>query len=453
MSRALCEDHSPPDQGFVRDPQVGWTAGIDEKSGTGLVCFMDYNFLWFLYNCTSSSTIEWQDDAVAIPPGKSWETHVSVLPVSGLKSVSHASTRFLMAATFTEDKAGGRLDVKQTYVAASRPLRSVTVRTAVETLLTHRKHAAGHPKRLADLGFQPRTFTVSLPYDTQKREPAVVRLAFKGRTATGETFQESAELWYRGSRTSNQDPNSPDSSPFYTIKAPKKVKVTVKPDKIARIVKEQAQVLFLKGVFSHFYRLEAAIAKLSPRAAVKEGSAYSGGVFGAQLDHFPYGYDTLMSYDLVILSDVSAAQLGETAIDMLRDYCRHGGNLLVLGGPFAYGSGGYGKTLLDEVLPVLSRKPFDLQAVEKGATVACSSKGIPAGAKALRPEYVHHVKAKPGADVLMTCGAWPVIVRGTYGSGKVCCVTAAPLGQSSFCDTAQWQEVLAYLFKDLGVKR
>ncbi|MCG2659169.1 MAG: glutamine amidotransferase [Kiritimatiellae bacterium] len=161
-----------------------------------------------------------------------------------------------------------------------------------------------------------------------------------------------------------------------------------------------------------------------------------------------------MSYDLVILGDVSAGRLGEAGLEMLKDYCRNGGNLLVLGGPSAYGDGGYQTTALNDILPVRSLKPFDLRAVEKGATVAFSTKIVSADAAgALRPVYLNQVEAKPDARVLMRCGAWPMIVLGKYGEGKTGCITAPPMGETSYCDKPQWQEVLAYVFNELGVNR
>ncbi|MDD5705690.1 MAG: glutamine amidotransferase [Kiritimatiellae bacterium] len=451
--RSSSDDANPPDGGFVRDPQAGWSAAIDGKTQTGLVFFMDYNDLWFLYDCAPSSTIEWQYGAVAIPAGKSWKTEISILPVSKLPSVSYASRRLLMGAAFNENKQAGRLEVTQTYSASTEPLKSLAVQTGMELLLSHRQTNAAQAQSIAGLDAGPQTFTVSLPYDTVTREPAVIRLTFTGETVKGEAFSETGELFYRGARVSNDDPNSQVGAPFYTIKSPNKIKTTIKPDRIVRIVKARPQVLFLKGLFYSSYRLEPALGKVSPAAEIKNGYVCNAGVFGWSLDFFPYDYDVLMSYDLVILGDVNAASLGETALEMLKDYCRQGGNLLVLAGPLAYGGGGYGATVLDEILPVLIQKPFDLRAVEKGAKVSVAPGALPAEAAALRPEYIHQVKTKPDAQALMTCGAAPMIVLGQYGSGTVCCVTAPPLGESIFCDQPQWQGVLEYVLKKLGLNR
>ena len=97
------------------------------------------------------------------------------------------------------------------------------------------------------------------------------------------------------------------------------------------------------------------------------------------------------------------------------------------------------------MLPVLSGAAFDLHAVEKGGAIKTT---FPASllsektAAALRPAYLNQVKAKPGAQVLMSCGSWPMITLGKYGNGQICCVTAPPMGETLFCNQPPWQNVL-----------
>jgi hypothetical protein len=453
ISQDTSDNQSPVDGGFIRDPQAGWMAAIDAKTQDGLVFFMDYNYLWFMYNCTPANTIEWQDDAVALPAGKSWDTAISVVPTSKLDAVSFASKHLLASVTFKEDPAKNQLEVAQNYVATDLALPSVEVQAELETLLTHQK-SPGASAQLSNLGLDPQSVTLDLPYDTKKREPAVIRLTWKGTTAGGEAFTEKTELWYPGTFISNTNPT--DGSPLYSIPSAPREKVVIKPDKIERIVQAQPHVLFLQGLMAPSYHLEQAIQKVSPGAEIKNGYAYNGGVFGWGIDFFPYDYSALMSYDLVVIGDVNTASLGETGIEMLKDYCRAGGNLLVLAGPCAYGDGGYQASGLQEILPVSSGAAFDLRAVEKGSAMTST---FPAGllsasdAAALRPAYLNQVKAKPGAQVLLACGSWPMLTFGHYGSGTICCVTAPPMGKNIFCDQPSWQKVQEYLFPKLGLKR
>jgi Ca-activated chloride channel homolog len=74
----------------------------------------------------------------------------------------------------------------------------------------------------------------------------------------------------------------------------------------------------------------------------------------------------LERYDLVVLSDVPRAALGERELAALEGFVRDGGGLLVAGGVDAFGSGGWQGTRLEALLPVL----LDLPEREDEATLA-----------------------------------------------------------------------------------
>lgn len=444
ISVVASDDTNPPDQGFIRNPSAGWMAGIDQATKRGLVFLMDYNDLWFLYNCTGANTMEWQYEAVAIPPGKSWETAVTMIPITGMEAISYASPELLAALTVTEDKGAGRLQVAQTYAATEAPIASLQATAGLETLLANRKEAAA-PVKLENLTTEPKTATTALPYDTTKREPAVLRLALQGKTAAGE-FAATPEFWYGGSMSSNTNPT--DGTPFYGIPASPKVRHLLKPDKIERIHAAIPQVLFLKGLLAPEYRLEAALRRALPGAEVTEAFMYVG-VFGQTLDYFPYDYDKLMSMDLVVVADLPRAALGDTAMEMLSDYVQHGGRLLVLGGTLAYGNGGYKGSLLEGVLPVASGGAFDLQPCPTPGPTEAS--GVLAGLapyEFTRDNYVHQgAVPKPGAEVLLKVGKTPLVVQGKAGQGTAIAVLGTNVGAQDWCTSRQWREVLERIVK------
>ncbi|MCL5674923.1 MAG: glutamine amidotransferase [Candidatus Omnitrophica bacterium] len=329
---------NPPDGGFLRHPQAGWLAGIDKKTKTGLIFFMNYNELWFLYNCTAASTIEWQYQAVVISPGRTWRTHITIVPVSEVKSLSGNSIK--------------------------KVVQSLSV---------------------------------------------------------------------------------------YSIKSQKKFTLVLRPEKIIRIIKPQPHVLFLKGLFSPQYHIGEVLKQVSSSVKIKEGYVYDS-VFGSHLDYFPYNYDELMSYNLVIIGDVSAESLGNAGMEMLKDYCKYGGNILVLGGPCAYGDGGYQNTILNRILPVISQRPFDLRRSKKHEKIILSPKIRDMFSNKIpEPQYIHDVTVKPGAEVLMRYGSLPVIVSGHYGEGRIFCITAPPMGRHNIYKNAQWHKILVYLLKQAGI--
>jgi Ca-activated chloride channel family protein len=72
-------------------------------------------------------------------------------------------------------------------------------------------------------------------------------------------------------------------------------------------------------------------------------------------------------YDLVVLSDISAADLAPEQIAALAAYVRDlGGGLLLMGGDRSLGPGGYGKTPLEEVSPL----SFDVKQERRRASLA-----------------------------------------------------------------------------------
>ena len=67
----------------------------------------------------------------------------------------------------------------------------------------------------------------------------------------------------------------------------------------------------------------------------------------------PVGLAPLAEYDTVILANVPASQLTQRRMEALQSYVRDlGGGLVVIGGPQAFGPGGYFQTPLEETLPL-----------------------------------------------------------------------------------------------------
>ncbi|NWF67980.1 MAG: VWA domain-containing protein [Chloroflexi bacterium] len=67
----------------------------------------------------------------------------------------------------------------------------------------------------------------------------------------------------------------------------------------------------------------------------------------------PVGIGALAQYDSVILVNVPATQLSNRRMQLIESYVKDlGGGLVVIGGPQAYGPGGYFQTPLEDALPV-----------------------------------------------------------------------------------------------------
>jgi uncharacterized membrane protein len=70
-------------------------------------------------------------------------------------------------------------------------------------------------------------------------------------------------------------------------------------------------------------------------------------------EQLPSGIDGLLSYDSIVLVDVSRLRLSDAQLTGLQQYVRDfGRGLVMIGGPKSYGAGGYTDTPIEETLPV-----------------------------------------------------------------------------------------------------
>jgi uncharacterized membrane protein len=153
---------------------------------------------------------------------------------------------------------------------------------------------------------------------------------------------------------------------------------------------------------------------------------------------FPFELTGLQAYDAIILSDIGANTLllpPETFLEgkrmpnrlqLLKEYVKQGGGLVMAGGYLSfqgiYGSARYHRTVVEEVLPV-SLSPHD-DRVEKpeGVIPEVVNPGHPilSGLEGEWPYLLgyNEVKAKPGAETLVTVGNDPLLVVGTFEQGR-----------------------------------
>jgi len=72
---------------------------------------------------------------------------------------------------------------------------------------------------------------------------------------------------------------------------------------------------------------------------------------------FPKTKDELYEYQAVILDDVEAGFFSHDQLSLLEEYVSdRGGSLLMLGGPESFAHGGYGRTILEDMLPFYLRR-------------------------------------------------------------------------------------------------
>jgi uncharacterized membrane protein len=157
---------------------------------------------------------------------------------------------------------------------------------------------------------------------------------------------------------------------------------------------------------------------------------------------FPSTLEALSTYDAVALSDIGSntlllhpdtwmkGQRTPNRLQLLRDYVRAGGGLMMIGGYYSFqginGGARYHGTAIEEVLPVEIMPYDDRVEVPEGFTPSVKIKDHPviAGLEGEWPYLLgfNEVKAKRGAAVIATVSSSyddkPLLVGGDAGKGR-----------------------------------
>ena len=155
---------------------------------------------------------------------------------------------------------------------------------------------------------------------------------------------------------------------------------------------------------------------------------------------------------VIVLINVDAPSLGAPRLARIREFVAAGGGLVVLGGEYAFGRGGYANTLLAELLPVdLAGAGCQPPISRQGVTLARATGAtwLPATDFAAKPQafFLNHILPKTNAIVQLLAGNCPALVSGTFGKGRVvaCALSVngdpAP-GVLTFWDWPDWPRLL-----------
>jgi hypothetical protein len=135
---------------------------------------------------------------------------------------------------------------------------------------------------------------------------------------------------------------------------------------------------------------------------------------------------------------------------------RSGMRLVVFGGLYAFGKGYYEQAYLSEFLPVEIKGPWEVKKLSlpllvtpvSGAFGKMDWKNPPA------VEYIHDLKLKKGAEILLKAGEKPLLVRSKLGKGEILIFLGAPCGVSPrksrnplFWKWNQWRKLVSEIVK------
>ena len=227
-----------------------------------------------------------------------------------------------------------------------------------------------------------------------------------------------------------------------------------RPEVHARPAREgPLRLLFLRGPLYTWFQLEEAAALLSAGEIARANFDITlrSGDYRITGD-FPKTREALFQFDVVVLINVDAFALRTHRRQMLADYVRAGGGLLVCGGPFAYGKGRYAGTELEGVLPVITKGPWDWKVPAVPVAMAPTAEHPVLPGIDWKPapylQYYHSADVRPEATVVLKAGDDPLLVTGIAGKGRSAALLATPLGkveggQAAFWEWPSWPQAMA----------
>jgi uncharacterized membrane protein len=433
---------------WLRDFTAGWMALIDTQKKSGLALDTDYNDLRINYANGGNMTNELMFNTVYVPKGGSRTYVIHLTPVVGLDKILYVGPE--MIAGWHINPAGGgagKMDFEavRSDLAVQDAQMAVTLVGGADT---------SKQTKVGVVSFGPLTDkpqTQTLPYTGAPPDPLVVRVEAKGTTG-GKQFSLACEDFFPGTYQWADNIQTDMRTPVYAAERNPQKLTLDKPAKLAIIKPWQEIYLYFEGLHDEDYQVAAAVHTTNWN--VQKDIIYYryGGSWYGEITDFPYDYDKLLSYEAIILGGVSKSGLKPIGMEMLHDYLLAGGGLVVLGSHGAYGKSQLKGSPLGDAFPVeMSDSVFDLVPTGGKPVTYGPDQAEFLNFTSLTPQatcyFLHDVKVKPGAQVLMQVDGKPFMVAGEYGPNKarIVCILGAPLGNPQKGQTPFWQDKGWYL--------
>jgi hypothetical protein len=434
---------------YVAVPRAGWNGVTNAKLKRGIMFLMDYNSTQQLYDNCDANTLEWMYEDTAIPAGKTWITDITLIPTEGYAGYRYGDPDIVANFETAETPAG--LIIEHVISAASAPLKNVTVKTKVIGA-KDKWSAEAEPFTVPELGFAPLTRQVTV--SGIGTLPCVVQVNVTGTDAQGKSKSISYEDYFGGKAGRNL--NLEMLQPYYQFTLPPKVKKYLKPDVIKLQANAKPRILFVRGLWADFQGMDEALKTMGDVEVVNGWMKQA--AIGETLGNFPASYEELLSYNTIILANVSGGMLGDLGQEMLADFAKAGGGILFLSGDRTYGQAGFSNTNFTPLIPATFKSDGDYARLNKPSALL-PAKGSQPLVKGLKfPDssvalYAHDITAATNAVPLLTyADGRPAALASAPGQPRVALVTplpfgTAPSGQKLYFQDPSWQEFLARTVK------
>ncbi len=214
------------------------------------------------------------------------------------------------------------------------------------------------------------------------------------------------------------------------------------PPKLRPKMSRPFKMLFVAGLGYDAYRPTHIIRLLDTRSEAKP--IWVRRDRSVNLIGFPETAEQLFEQSCVLLCNLNAKGLTLHQKNMLREFVKRGGAMVIFGGHQAYERGNWVGSLLEETLPIRIGDSLEdgLLHEPKGLPLKIAGKlPWPREAEfdaAPRIYFLHQVSLKANAQVFATAGSRPFLVGGEYGKGRVVCVLGVGLGSPRKGQTPFW---------------
>lgn len=436
---------------YTAVPRAGWNGVTDPEMERGVVFLMDYNSVEQLYDNTAAFTAEWMYDPVAVPSGKTWKTEIQVVPTEGFAGYSHADQDIIANFKATELPSG--LNIQHILAATDRPLRNALIETELVGVSGNWK-TSGKALEVKEINTSPSLNSVLITPEGSL--PAIIRTTVSWEDAQGNRIRRVFEAYFGGKAGRNL--NLELLQPMYKFEAPAKKPMFLKPDTIKlKSASDKPKILFVRGLWSEFQGVDEALAKMGNVEVVDAWMKKT--ALGEGLGNFPSSYDDLLSYDVIILGNMSGKMLGLLGEEMLVDFAQAGGGILLLAGDRTYGQANFTNPRFTDLLPAQFRSggdygklasPSKINFTQGNALVEGIS--IPGNAKV---QYAHRVDPKEGSVRVASFESGdPAVLMSAPGMPKVAMITALPFGKDDpkaplYFRQAEWVDFMSKLIKGL----
>jgi len=454
--RSLGDEHGIQEH-YIWDFNHGWSARVSKHKKEGIVYLMDYDYLLHLYNCYTT-TVEWMHDNILILKDRPWRGTIYVIPVMGLTRVDYANKYFV--AEVQPRRKDDSLEIEYLLTSSYETAHKVSFNTSITY-----DHLSGTPKtvnlppvEIERIGLEPRR--ASVPVETPPDDPFVINVTAFVELPDGKLEKFKFQCFHVGNYRFGDNIRVDLKTPVARLERERMRPFVPVPADNAAVNRKDFKVFGLIGCNSRAYGWRDAI-KLIPGAAYDRGDCPGYTVSKNALTDFPYDYDRLFQYRVLLYSNCDEQVLRRVGASILVHYLRRGGGIVFLGGDSAFSAGvpehefaGYvpfkarGRSIRREVLRLNS--PATGHPIFQGVDL----KNLP------YCQYYHELelKADPKSKVLLKVGDHPFIVESEQGGTRIMTVLCVPFfdaarmpkDKTHYLQWSEWTKLLANVIRYAG---